>query len=96
MEKALGEALKGKYGTYTMSNGIKVLYQGAMIHYEGAFDGSQNVIEVPVTSSRIAVMFTGDSGSCCSIVEPDNGFVNVPKAMKGNRFFVLATGILNY
>ena len=46
-EKNLAEALKGKYGTERLSNKVECFYMGRFLYFEGFFDGTQNVIEIP-------------------------------------------------
>ena len=93
--KALLDALRGEYGEYRMSNGIRVLHQGRFIHFEGTFGSGEESVEIPRVASRLAVIFTGDGFSCAVITEPNAGFVCVPPLAKGKRFAILSTGILN-
>lgn len=94
-KKELLEALRGEYGNVTMSNGITARIQGGLLHFQGFFDGKQDVIEIPKVPSRVPVTFSGDNFSCSSLAEPNSGFVKVPTSAKGKRFIVLATAILN-
>lgn len=95
LNKSLTEALRGEYGTYTMANGIRVLVQGRLVHFEGEFSGNEESVEIPRIPSRFTIIFTGDDYSCSTISEPNAGFVCVPSVARGKRFVILSTGILN-
>ena len=96
-EKTLIEALKGRYGTLRMSNGVCVLFQGRLVHLSGYFDGTQEVIEIPKLPDRMPVIFTGDDFTCMSLAEPNAGFVGVPELVKEKRkkFAIIADCVLN-
>ena len=81
-EKKLTEALKGNYGTNRLSNGVEVFYMGRFVYFEGYFDGSQNVIEIPELPKRVIVHFAGDGFECIAIAEPKARFVSVPEIVK--------------
>lgn len=93
--KTLGEALKGDYGYSRLSNGIECYYLGRFVYFEGYFNGSQDVIEIPKIPKRVVVHFAGDSFSCISIAEANAGFVSVPSDAKGKKFVVMANCGLN-
>lgn len=92
---SLLEALKGAYGSTRLPNGLNVIYQGQFVHFNGIFSGNSDAIQIPSLPVRVAVIFSGDMESCCSIAEPSAGFVKVPAKMKGKRFSVFASCILN-
>lgn len=94
-EKTIIEALKGKYGTLRMSNGVCVLFQGRLVHLSGYFDGKQEVIEIPNLPERMPVIFAGDNFTCMSIAEPNAGFVKVPDTARQKKFAIIADCVLN-
>ena len=93
--KDLKEALKGNYGSSRMSNEIEVFYQGRFIYFEGFFNGTQNVVEIPKIPKRCIVHFCGDDFSCIAVAEADAGFVSVPEAARGKKFAVMGNCGLN-
>lgn len=94
-EKKLAEALKGFYGTNRLSNGIEVFYQGRFVFFEGLFDGSQDVIEIPKIPKRCIVHFTGEDFACIAVAEANAGFVKVPDAARQKKFSIMANCGLN-
>lgn len=95
LNKSLTEAFRGEYGSFVMQNGIRVLVQGRLVHFEGAFSGDEESVEIPRFPSRFTIIFTGDDYACSTIAEPNAGFVCVPSVARGKRFIILSTGILN-
>lgn len=89
------EAAKGDYYDFTLGNGIIGIVQGRLLHFNGCFDGTQNVIEIPKINYRIPVLFTGENFSCMSLAEPNAGFVKVPDIAKQKKFVVFSTITLN-
>lgn len=94
-EKNIVEALKGEYGTFDLSNGIRVNKSGRMVQYWGTFSNRAEVVEIPVLPERHPVTFSGDNFSCCSIAEANSGKIKVPSIARGKRFVVSAMCILN-
>lgn len=94
-QKDVSEALKGYHGYTVLSNGIECVYMGRFVHFEGLFNGSQDVIEIPKIPKRCVVLFCGEDFSCISIAEAKAGFVNVPEQARGKIFSVMANCGLN-
>lgn len=94
-ERNVAEALKGNYGTTRLSNQVECFYQGRFVYFEGFFDGSQDVIEIPKLPKRCIVHFAGEDFSCIAIAEANAGFVKVPEAAKSKKFAIMANCGLN-
>lgn len=94
-EKTLVEALKGEYGTYDMSNGIRVTKAGRIVQWWGSFTDTAEAVEIPTLPERYPVTFSGDDFSCVSIAEAGSGIMSVPAAARGKRFVVFGTCLLN-
>ena len=96
-EKKLVEALKGNYGSNRLTNGVEVFYMGRFVYFEGYFDGTQKVIEIPKIPKRVIVHFAGDDFDCIAIAEANAGFVSVPALVqeKMERFAIMANCGLN-
>ena len=89
------EAVKGTYGTTRLPNGLNVIYQGSFVHFNGFFSGDGDAIQIPTLPVRVAIIFSGDDETCCTIAEPNASFVKIPAKMKGKRFTIFASCILN-
>lgn len=91
------QALKGTWGSGTLSNGVTWVKAGRLVTFSGIFTSSPDTIQIPVVAARIPVFFAGTSGECkVSIAEPGNGFVRVPSTIKATANFTMTgTGLLN-
>ena len=95
--KEMSQALKGDYGMNRLSNEIEVFYMGRFVYFEGYFNGSQKVIEIPKIPKRVIVHFSGDDFDCIAIAEANAGFVGVPSFVqeKHKMFAISANCGLN-
>ena len=93
--ETLADALRGEYGTYDMSNGIRVTKAGRVVHFWGSFPKGTKALEIPKLPERFPVIFTGDYSSCCKIAEANSIILDVPQSMRGYRFTIFATILLN-
>lgn len=94
-EKTLLEALKGEYGTYDTSNGIRITKAGRIVQWWGTFPETASVVEIPVLPERYPVTFSGDDFSCVAIAEANSRTITVPTFVQGKRFVIFGSCLLN-
>lgn len=93
--KTLADALKGSWGTQTLSNGITSARLGRLAVFWGSFGASAEVVEVPSFHVRYPAIFIGDGCSGMTMVEERAGFAKVPDSVRGKRFSVIGIAALN-